>query len=541
LSEDMSAPVKRRGRPPKNKTPTVEQNQSTYEYNTSLGASWFQNMNFTDIQVCSLTDLAEYIKDPMRNNAQLRKAAWWAYRSDGSVQSAIEYMRSMHTLNGVVVCATRGRGGKRPSNFERNKDRMSSALRTVKYEQFIRDVILKNANDGTSFYYFETKAAAPDKTKFLSDIDVANIVEINELGINASIISLPIDYCKIVGRKNNFYVAAFDLRYFQQYSPDDLKRKLRSFPAEIRDAWATFNNGNAKASNWVVLDNTKTIVTKINSTMSDPWGVPIAICALDDVVYADYFTNTKRAVLDEINNQIIYETFPESDQKGKCALTETQQQKQHDLIKGAINTKLNASGRTFFSLAAGTKLDKLDANIDIFDEKNENGVKDAIPSALGIAASSLNGNTKGNYATATLNIELVASRVYSWIKDIFSELNKCINENIIQDKSCLVEFSVFPTTYVNREKFFNYMKSLYTDCSGSLLAVVAATGMDADAYMSLMDYEREQDFIMLYPPHQSMYTQSGSTGGRPSIESDNPRTVQTKTNGANSNPKPSTQ
>jgi hypothetical protein len=268
----------------------------------------------------------------------------------------------------------------------------------------------------------------------------------------------------------------------------------------------------------------------------------LAICALDDITYADYFVNTKRAVLNDINNQVVYETFPEGE-KGKSALTQEQQQKQHDTVKSAINTKSNQSGRTFFSLAAGTKLDKIKIDIDLFDEKNEKGIKDAVPSSLGVAASALNGNTDGNYAAATLNMELVFGRVFLWIKDIFDELNKCINENIIKDKSCVVAFVVFPTTYANRDKFFEYMKSLYADCGGSLQAVIAASGMDVDGYMSLMDYEREQKFDEKYPPHLSRNTMSNKdtdTGGRPTKESDNPRSIQTKTSGSNQRPKPST-
>ena len=54
-----------------------------------------------------------------------------------------------------------------------------------------------------------------------------------------------------------------------------------------------------------MLDDTKTIITKVNAAINQPWGVPMAVTAFDDILYAEYFINTKRTVLDNINNQIV--------------------------------------------------------------------------------------------------------------------------------------------------------------------------------------------------------------------------------------------
>ena len=91
------------------------------------------------------------------------------------------------------------------------------------------------------------------------------------------------------------------------------------------------------------------MVTKINCKAINPYGVPLMICALDDVLYADYFTSTKRNVLDQLNNQIIYQTFPEA-KDGRCTLTESQQINQHKVVKEAITTKQNKYGKSFSHL-----------------------------------------------------------------------------------------------------------------------------------------------------------------------------------------------
>lgn len=513
---------------------------ASYEYNTALGVSWLVDTETVVDLPYKIESIREYLKHPMVYNKELRELAWWAYHSNGSVTSAVDYMRTMHTLDGWIVCKTRRKDGKKPNNFAKNKETMAKVLDTIHYKQVIRDNLLKDANDGIYFGYLETnQSATAGLPKYMTDADVYNIVEVNQVIPNVTVIALPVDFCKIIGRRNNSYVIAFNLAYFLQYGEPDLRRQLARFPKEIRDAWAEYSNTKKPIhGSWVRLDNRRTIVTKVKSAVNQPWGIPIAISALDDIIYADYFTSTKRAVLDQINNTIVYETYPEGNVKGKCALTNNQQREQHDTVKTALLNRSNRTGVTFFSLAAGTKLNKIDVDTTIFDEKNEASIKDSIPSDLGIASSSLNGNTKGNYATATLNMELVAGNVYSWICDFMSELNKCINEVIIADPSCRVEFQVLPTTYVNRDKFFGYMKELYASCGGSLQALVAASGMDVDGYISMMEYERENNYEERFAPHKSMYTQSSGIG-RPTVESDNPSTIQSKSNGSNDSPKPS--
>ena len=138
--------------------------------------------------------------------------------------------------------------------------------------------------------------------------------------------------------------------------------------------------------NWVVLDNTKTIVHKIRSKRDEKYGRPLVLAAISDILYSDYFTQTKRNVLDEINNRIIYQTFPEGKDKGVSALTKQQQQNQHDSVKGAIMNKNNRGGISFFSVAAGTKITSIDAsNTDIFDDKYESNLSDKISMDMGIA------------------------------------------------------------------------------------------------------------------------------------------------------------
>ena len=117
------------------------------------------------------------------------------------------------------------------------------------------------------------------------------------------------------------------------------------------------------------------------------------------------------------------------------------------------------------------------------------------------------------------------------------------------DQSCVVELYILPITMVNKDRMVSYMSDLYARGKGSLYAWIASTGFNPDNYIALMEYELQEDFENRYPVHRTSFTITGkddpehedhNKGGRPTTESDNPQSVQQKTNGANNAPKPST-
>lgn len=515
-----------------------ESNEKAYEFNSRLEVGWSMPRDYIYESSYDEKQIQEYIRNPYEHQEELRSLSWWAYRINGDVCSAVEYLRTMHTLDKVCVCKSRNILGKKPRSYARNKLKMLSTLDTIKYKQRIRDALLKRCNDGIYYYYFEVNRANAFQNKIMTDIEIQDIVDINELGVKASIISLPVDWCKIIGKKDNSFLIAFNLSYFNQFTPTERQRKLLTFPKEIRNGWEKHKD-TLGINAWLVLDNSHTIVDKSKTPDNSPYGIPLAICALDDILYSNYFTESKRTVLDEINSQVIYEVFPEGERKGTCSLTGKQQTDQHNTVKNAVVNKNNKNGVAFFSLASGTKLEQIKTDTSLLDEKNQKAIANSIPKDLGISSASLNGEATGNYATATLNVEMVAANVYSWIENFMSELNKCINANIIRDKHCIVDCTVLPTTYVNRDKFFNNMKTLYAECGGSFQAVIAASGMDVESYLSMLDEEKELKFDIKYQPHQSMYTQSNKDSGRPENENPtNENTVQSKSNNSNANKKP---
>lgn len=483
--------------------------------------------------------LASLVKDPMGNNQVLRELSLILYGTNGTYTNTVDYLTAMPTLDRVIVPH-----GKSINKKKQNKELMESTLRLIKDKEIIRDALFRGMIEGVAFYYFETTARPQSNKKMMSDYDVESIVEINELGINASIISLPADYTRIVGIRNSSYVLAFNLDYFNSAEGESCEKKLRKYPKEIRDAYySRRNNSNFENGNWVILDNSRTIVHKIRSKREEKYGRPLVLAAISDILYGDYFVQTKRNVLDEINNRIVYQTFPEGKDKGTSALTKQQQQNQHEAVKNAVLNKNNRGGISFFSVAAGTKIDAIEAsNTDILDDDYESNLNDKIALDMGIAGALLNGVGSGSYAAQQQNLELITAQLFQWIEQIAEELNKCISTNIIKDNRNWVECRYLPITHVNKGSMVGYAKDLYLQGKGSLSLWASACGVSPDVFFALLDQEKEDDIENKYPVHQTSYTLSSNSeesSGRPITDNPTENTIASRMNNGNAMPSPS--
>lgn len=518
----------------------AENTVPNYEFNSYVSRDICTDTWFNIFDDYSVEQISEIIKNPMINNESLRQISRRLYSSNGLTRNTIDYMTSMPTLDYVITTYQKDRKSKL------QKETVQFILDKIKHKEIIRDAIHKGAIDGTCFYYFDTGNRPLDKNKSMSWFNAESIMEINTLtsklsDINASIISLPTDYCRIVGIKNNSYVVAFDLEYFIKNNNENIENKLRKYPKEIRDGYNKWKNGQGKQM--LVLDNTRTIVHKISSNKNEPWGRPLVLAAILDILYSDYFTKTKRKVLDDVNNQIIYETFPEGKEAGTSALTSKQQEEQHNNVKQGVTGKNNRGGISFFSVAAGTKINSIQVNTDIFDDKNEASLDTKIGTALGFAASLLNASSDSSFSAQQTNLELVTSQIFQWIDEISAELNKVINYHILGNNYVNVRVNYLPITHINKKDMIGFAKELYLQGKGSLTLWASCVGISENVFYAMLDEELEKNIENMYPVHKTSYVMSkdDSKGGRPTEENPtNENTIRSKTNNSNGSIKPST-
>lgn len=506
-------------------------------YSSLVGNSSFNIFGTNLSEIFSPDAVRGIIKDPMSNNKVLRDLSRIVYNANGIVANTIDKMVSLPTLDKVVVPYGESKQKKR-----KNQALVQSVLASLRDRELVRDCIQGALVDGISFYYVEVKNRQIDDRATLSDRDVESITEINE-AVRASAISLKPEFTKIIGLKNSSPVLAFDLSYFDTgVGEEPPESKLRKFPEEIRKAYAVYSGGKSHKK-WAVLNNDHTICVKFRGRKSEPWGRPLALAALIDIYFSDYFADTKSRVLDEVNNKIVYQTFPVGKEQGTSALSSKQQEAQHESVKQGVTQKNNRGGISFFSVAAGTKIDEIDTNISLLDEKNERNLRNNISTSLGFAEALLSGSGDTSFSSLAENLKLVTATIFKMIDEITAELNKVINACVVRDTLNPVNVVYLPITHANRKEFVGYAKEMYLQGKGSMALWASAIGVPPDAFFCLLDRELEEDIENKYPVHQTSNTLSAKDQqtGRPSNDDPtNENTVKSKTNNANGSPKPST-
>ena len=215
------APKKQNNRPPKQNNRGQNEKYEVNSYTSSfIYTDYYFGLNIFDFYTPE--QLQDIVRDPMANNAILRELSLILYGTNGVYTNTVDYMTALPTLDKVIVPH-----GKNTKKKKQNKELMISTLRKIRDKEFVRDALFRGMIEGTAFYYFETTEMPNSNRKFLNDYDVNSIVEINDFGINASIISLPADYTEIVGRKNDSYVLAFNLDYITNAVGESAEQKLK--------------------------------------------------------------------------------------------------------------------------------------------------------------------------------------------------------------------------------------------------------------------------------------------------------------------------
>lgn len=518
----------------------IEKREQSYEFNSQWSNIVYANINFDLFSNYTPEQIKSILSNPIVKNKQIRDLSRKVYNTNPIVSNAVDYIVSLPSLSHILTST-----GKSKKKVKDNKQKVENVLDYINDKGIIRDFLFRDCLDGACYYYFEIQGQGVDNTKFVSDYEMTGLMELNNLDVSVAMIPLPVDYVKIRGYKNNRPVIAFDLDYFNQFTEEKKINKLKCYPYDIRNGYEKWKN-NETSGSWLVLDNNKTVVHKIKSDRREPYGRPITIPALIDIFYNDYLITTKRSVLGEVNNKIIYQTLPEGE-KGRCSLTRTQQEEQHKTVKSAVMTKNNRGGTSFFTVAAGTKIDSVDTSVDILNEEIEPKLNSNIALGLGFALGLLDGES-GNYSSQQLSLELLFSKVYTWVTEIAAELSYVINKNVVRDKNNEIQIYYLPTSLVNRDKFVALNKELYMSGSGSKSTWITSVGWDLDAYLSLMDMEKLEKWDDKYTPHPTSYNSSGDDnsseedkGGRPSVENaTNDSTLATQGNNTNDQPKPST-
>ena len=494
--------------------PQVESNSYPIELN-SLRDMGFYLSNIVGDNETSMDQLKQYVKYPMIYNRILRQISKQSYNANGLYANTIDYSVAIPSLDFITVCRNK------TNKSKEKKKKFNLLLKLLNHKRTTRDILRHLFIDGMYVGVLRDTVAS-NKNINLSEgsIDILDRLEGLSLDDNFMIQPLNLDYCKIVGFQSGASIAAFDMMYFDQFKHGGLINEIKNYPTDFVKAYNAYRRDSSKR--WFILDYRKTIALKARADEEEAYGRPYGLSALSKIRMDDEYENNQYKLIQELASSIYYLILPESDKKGQCSLNKKQQENVISAFESAVklNTNINGAKISTLSLAPGTQIDRLSKDSSLLkDTLSEENIK-KISTALGFASSALNASSEGgaSYSSLQVNIDLVLTQIFQYVDEISNEITRVLNDYVGNKPKDYIEFKYLKTSILNQDKMYNRAKELYTTGSGSLKMWVAASGFDADDYLSLMEEELEEGIYDKFKPHQTSFTFNGDTddkGGAP--------------------------
>ena len=525
-------------------TPPAETNSHAVELNffgdIAFGGSTFCLDNISE------DEIKQYIQYPMIYNRQIRNVSKRMYNLNGLYGRTVDKMVASPTLDHVVIPH---------DTTEQSQKRAKSVdyflTRKMNHKLSTRDVYFSALIEGM---YVAILRDTKKQTKSI-DTTIVDMDKLEGLAIskNAMLQPLDKDYVKFIGFMNGDYVCAFDMMYFDQFRQEGLSKEIKNYPPDFIKGYNEYRRDSTKR--WYILPQKTTFAYKYRSQIEEPYGRPLGLSALNDILFSESYTDSQRGNLKENSGTIRFLIQPEGEKKGQSSLNKEQQKNQYDNFKDAVKshaqtTNNKMSQTSTLVLAPGTEVGKLE-NDDTFlkDTLTDENLK-AVSTDLGLALAALNGMGEGSsYSSLAVNLDLMLAEVFQMLEQIEWQYTKILNNLLDIPEEEWVEIKYMRTSILNRDKAFANAKDLYTMAGGSRLYLYATGTGDCNTYLKLMDYEKSMGLDEKYLPHPTSFTISDSAdkanpednvGGRPNKD-DGDLTdggIAQKTNGGNKQTRP---
>lgn len=457
--------------------------------------------------------LKRYIQYPMYYNAQIRRLSKRMYNLNGIYGRTVDKMVAAPTLDHIVI------PNGNEENEKKNAIELNNLLKKINHKLSTRDVLFSSLIEG--MYVAILRNTKHENKKIKID---GNAEKIEGLAISSNIMLQPLDsdYVKIIGFMNGDYVCAFDMQYFDQFKSSGLIAEIKNYPLDFIKGYKEYRKDSNKR--WHILDQKTTFAYKYRSQLTEPYGRPLGLSALNDILFSEDYVDSQRGNLKENSGTIRWLKQPPGEKQGQCSLNTEQQKAQYANFKDAVHANArNANNKiaqvSTVVFAPGTEVGELGSSDTLIKNTLKKENMTAISTDLGLALSALNGEGEGaNYSSLSVNIDLLLSEVFQMLEQIEWQYTKVLNNLLGLEEKDWMEIHYLKTSTLNRKEAFEIAKDLYTNAGGSRLYLYAVGTGDSNTYLKLMDYEKEMGFDELYPPHTTSFTVSDSSdneGGRP--------------------------
>lgn len=410
--------------------------------------------------------IAGYLKDPARNEKQLRNAVIYLYGASAHFRRLIQYFVSLSDLSYVIsptkLDTSKANAASIKRNYRRVLDLMSGMNTKDQLEKILTVAFREDTFYGT----------------------------IRETSDSIIIQQLPSDYCEVTAIEDNVLNVTFDFSYF-----DANKSSLPLYPEEFTVKYNLYKNNTSK-NKWQELDSPWSFAVKANKDILAYALPPFAGILREIYDLEDY--KDLRKTKEELENYALLIMHLGQNDNGDWKMEYNKALEFYQNLDHVLPSEIG-------SVLSPMPIDKISF------ERTHTGDTDAVSdaeqnlfSSAGVSSLLFN-NAKASANALSLSIKVDQALTYSIVKSIESVLNRFIRRHGFGKNFKINFLDVSP---FNRKEASDLYLKAFTYGAPTLSYYCAANGIDQDALDCLLFLEDDVlDFkSRLRPPQNSAQT-----------------------------------
>ncbi|NRU52554.1 hypothetical protein [Clostridium beijerinckii] len=475
------------------------------------------------IKTIDMTTLQRWFSNPDNYIQEINNLLTYYYIIDGNISQLYDLIFSLPELNYKIKTY------KRLSSYENDISTIKIALeRIVKHKTLTRELLVQMAVNGSVLGTWLGNKQEP----------YFNVFD-------------DLDYIYPYGIYKGKMVGVFDLSYIDTLTSEQkiaLYNTLKPLVTEsIYNKWKGERDPNKQRElQLVVLPPETSLVARTrvlsrNQRLGLPWGTQ----SIFDLQHKQKMKDLERAMADKIIRAIAIVKMRDKDDNDN-KVKESVQKKVFTKVKKALEQNNNSkNGLTCIAMPsfADFSYPEFKGADDILDPKKYDSVNNDITTGTTVGSVLANGSG-GNYASANLNLDMIYQKIGAMLEQVEEIYNQLILIVLGKNKGSNYYFEYSKQKPLTKKEKLDNLKSL-VDKGYALRPLIEEMGYDFESYIDESIYEIEKLKLRdkIIPP-LSTYTATGSdvNSGRPTdTTGENNSTVQTKEQGGNFNPKPSTE
>ena len=477
-----------------------------------------ESMSTGEYTTITQSELEKWLSNPDQYYKEISGLMAYMHTTDGSIYQLYTLIQSLPSLNyKIKVFDTSVKG------YEKNLAICNKILSKVKYKSLTRDLLSQECANGWLVCTWLGNKNSP----YLYIFD-------NQ------------EYVFPAYRRNGDWVCQVDMQWFDKMKDREREMMFETFSGIISES--DYNNylKNKEEYQYVELPQDKTSALRINTLFRNQRiGLPMGVQYLFDHLHKQTLKNLEKSIATKIIKNIAVLTIGNEDNSYKD-INKGMRKKIITSVRTALQKSVKTGAVPVAILPEFAKLEwsKLDGDKFLEKEKFESINLD-INTDLGISPA-LTSGSGSNFATATINLDVLYKRIgimLEGIEDVFNKLFKLVLSKGIYDNFCFEFEKDKPLT---RKDTLEVLMKLQSQGFSVQAIVDMLPDIEFSPYLDASLYEQEtlKIYERIKPPQTShtLSDNGDNEGGNPEVDIEdatNEETINSKSSGKELNPRTS--